>query len=159
MMSAKAFFSLSVSPSSQHALQNTMHTTMMIFFLRKRDENATFFSKLSFASLLYTLLILSLKLSCFLKLALVIKVRRNSYVCDYSCGLLGPASLYAQGHWSQLQLLLHCNLTYTTDFSRCLNNMWSSTVIESASSILSRCVFFQWIIWSFFLLNIWSLLG
>lgn len=57
-----------------------------------------------------------MKLSCFLKLALVIKVRRNSYVCDYSCGLLGPASLYAQGHWSQLQLLLHCNLTYTTDF-------------------------------------------
>ena len=53
-MSAKAFFSLSVSPSSQHALQNTMHTTMMIFFLRKRDENATFFQALLRFTVIYT---------------------------------------------------------------------------------------------------------
>ena len=115
MMSAKIVFSLSVSPfPSMHCKTQCMQQWWS-FFLESVMKTPLFFQAL-FLLHCYTHFTVKVVVELSKVGLREIKVRRNSYVCDYSCGLLGPASLYAQGHWSQPQLLLHCNLTYTTDF-------------------------------------------
>ena len=144
MMSAKIVFSLSVSPFPSMHCKTQCMLQWWSFFLESVMKTPLFFQAL-FLLHCYTHFTVKVVVELSKVGLREIKVRRNSYVCDYSCGLYSPPACMLRA--IEVSLSCYCIVIWHIQriFSGCLNNMWSSSVIESASSILSRCVFFQWI--------------
>lgn len=162
MMSAKIVFSLTVSPFPSMHCKTQCMLQWWSFFLESVMKTPLFFQAL-FLLHCYTHFTVKVVVELSKVGLREIKVRRNSYVCDYSCGLYSPPACMLRA--IEVSLSCYCIVIWHIQriFSGCLNNMWSSSVIESASSIFVQVRVFpvnhdEWRR-SFFLLNIWSLLG